>query len=49
MPEQYTAIKENLIHKGYSEKKAKTTAAKIFISKGKNKSERSSRAKQLHD
>lgn len=47
MPKQYEAIRDAYIAKGASAKDAKTTAAKIFIAKGKRGS-RTSRAKSLH-
>lgn len=47
MPKQYEAIRDTYIKQGMNTKDAKTTAAKIFISKGKGGS-RHSRAKALH-
>lgn len=48
MPKVYESIRDSLISKGQSAKEAKTSAAKIFISKGKTKTQRSQRAKELH-
>jgi hypothetical protein len=46
MPAQYEAIRDELM-KRESEKKAKSSAAAIYISKGKTPAERSARAKEL--
>ena len=47
MPAQYTAIKRAQKRKGKSDKAAKKSAARIYISKGKTKAARSRRAKAL--
>ena len=47
MPKQYEAIRDKLLEHMVSEEEAKRSAAKIFISKGKTKAERSARAKEL--
>lgn len=49
MPAQYTAIRDKLLEHMVSEEEAKRSAAKIFISQGKTKAQRSERAKELHD
>lgn len=47
MPAMYEKIRDSFKSKGVSDQAAKTSAAKIFIARGKGGS-RSSRAKTLH-
>ena len=49
MPKAYEEIKDKLLEHMVSEEDAKRSAAKIFISQGKSKADRSARAKSLHD
>jgi hypothetical protein len=48
MPQQYEAIRDSYLEQGKSLKDSKTIAAKIYISRGKGRKARSSRAKSLH-
>jgi hypothetical protein len=48
MPAQYEHIKASYLKRGASEAKAKEIAARTYISRGKTKSARSTRARSLH-
>jgi hypothetical protein len=48
VPEQYIKIRDSYLKRGASEKRAKEIAARTYISRGKTKSARSTRARSLH-
>lgn len=47
MPGEYVGIRESFKERGASDKAAKTSAARIFISRGKGRKGRSARAREL--